>query len=120
METLVDSPLKGAELMKACLAIEPDLTTALDLMMRISTERKFRDTLKMTFCSLEEFDKHIQSLDLKDPMMFRVRILPTLSISSMPPQKQQYSRFRRWQQRLSSLLPCCSPACRSTPPTEQK
>ena len=121
METLVDSPLKGAELMKACLAAEPDLNTALDLMMRISTERKFRDTSKMTFSSLEEFDKHIQSLDLKDPMAFRVKILPTLAIplSSMPPQIQ-HSRFRRWRQRLLSLLPCCSPACRSTPPTEQK
>ena len=119
METLVDSPLKGPELMKACLAIEPDLNTALDLMIQITLERKFQETSKMTFRSLEEFDRHIQSLDLKDPMMFRVRILPTLIFQASSPIRPQYSRSQRWWQRLWSLL-CCSSVCQSTPPTEQR
>lgn len=115
METLVDSPLKGTELMKECLQIEPDLNLALDLMIRISTERKFRETSKMTFRSLEQLDKHIQSLNLKDPVAFRERILPTFAVavlSEFPPD----SRPRRWWQRLL----CCSSVCQSTPPTEQK
>ena len=111
METLVDSPLKGAELMKACLATEPDLNVALDLMIRISTERKFRETCKMTFRSLEELDKHIQSLGLKDPEAFRERVLP-----SFPHSDQDSVPRRRYWLRLL----CCSWVCRSTPPTEQK
>ena len=113
----MNSPLKGPELMKACLAIEPDLNTALDLMIRITTERKFQETSKMTFRSLEEFDKYIQSLGLKDPVAFRVRVLPTLVLtaSSVHP----HSRIQRWRQLLSSLLRCSS-VCRSTPPTEQR
>ena len=117
METLVDSPLKGAELMKACLAIEPDLTTALDLMIRISTERKFRDTVKMTFQTPEQLDKHIQNLDLKDPDAFRERVLTTLVLA--PSAVPSSSRLRRWRQGPRSLL-CCSSVCQSTPPTEQK
>ena len=118
METLVDSPLKGPELMKACSAIEPDLNLALDLMIRITIERKFQETSKMTFRSLEELDKHIQSLSLKDPDAFRARILPNfpfLPLSEVP----QDSRTHRWRQRLTSLL-CCSSVCRSTLPTEQR
>ena len=117
METLVDSPLKGPELMKACFAIEPDLNLALDLMIRITIERKFQETSKMTFRSLEELDKHIQSLDLKDPVAFRARILPFILIEAS--QEQQHSHLLRWRQRLTSLL-CCSSVCRSTPPTEQR
>lgn len=117
METLVDSPLKGAELMKACLAIESDLTTALDLMIRISTERKFRDTIKMTFQTPEQLIKHIQKLDLKDPVAFRERVLTTLVLA--PSAVPSSSRLRRWWQRLRALL-CCSSVCQSTPPTEQK
>ena len=117
METLVSSPLKGAELMKACLVIEPDLNTALDLMIQITLERKFRETSKMTFHSLEHLDKHIQSLGLKDPVAFRERVLSTdLKVSSMPPPLPHHSG---WRKRLAALL-CCSKVCRSTPPTEQK
>lgn len=117
METLVDSPLKGAELMKACLAIESDLNVALDLMIRITIERKFRETCKLTFRSLEELDKHIQSLGLKDPVAFRERVLPTLVI--VPSAVPSSSRLHRYRRQLLSLL-CCSSVCRSTPPTGQK
>lgn len=116
METLVDSPLKGPELMKACLAVEPDLNLALDLMIQITLERKFQETSKMTFRSLYEFDKYIQSLELKDPDAFRERLLPTLVLASPVPSS---SLLQRWRLRLLSLL-CCSSVCQSTPPTEQK
>lgn len=121
METLVDSPLKGPELMKACSAIEPDLNLALDLMIRITIERKFQETSKMTFRSLEELDKHIQTLGLKDPVAFRDRIVPfiLLEASSAEHQEQLHSHLLRWRQRLTSFL-CCSSVCRSTPPTEQR
>ena len=119
METLVTSPLKGPELMKACLRVEPDLNTALDLMIQITLERKFQETSKMTFSSLEELDKHIQSLGLKDPVAFRVRLLPTLVLA--PSAVPSSSRLQRWRQRLWSLLRCSSPSvCQSTPPTEQR
>lgn len=118
METLVDSPLKGPELMKACIAIEPDLTTALDLMIRISTERKFRDTIKMTFQTLEQLIKHIQKLDLKDPVAFSERVLTTLVLAPSAVPSSSH-RLRRWWQGLWPLL-CCSSVCQSTPPTEQK
>jgi hypothetical protein len=113
------SPLKGSELMKACLAIEPDLNLALDMVIRITVERKFRETSKMTFRSLEELDKHIQSLGLKDPVAFRERILP--NFPPLPPHSavSEGYQLKRWQQRLLSLL-CCSSVCRSTPPTGQK
>jgi len=117
METLVDSPLKGSELMKECLRIEPDLNKALDLMIQITIERKFRETCKMKFRSLYEFDKYIKSLGLKDPEAFRERVRPSLILLPQPPSEiPQDSRFRRWRQRLL----CCSSVCRSTPPIEQK
>ena len=118
METLVDSPLKGPELMKACFAIEPDLNLALDLMIRITIERKFQETSKMTFRSLEELDKHVQSLGLKDPVAFRERILPNFPLLPLS-EVHQDSRSERWRQRLWPFL-CCSSVCRSTPPTEQR
>lgn len=117
METLVDSPLKGPELMKACLAVEPDLNLALDLMIRITLERKFQETSKMTFRSLYDFDKYIQSLELKDPDAFRERLLPTLVLAASTVPSR--SLLQRWRLRLLSLL-CCSSVCQSTPPTEQK
>lgn len=123
METLVDSPLRGPDLMKACLAIEPDLNLALDLMIKITLERKFQETSKMTFRSLYEFDKYIQSLDLKDPEAFRERVLPTLRLNQHPSGVPPHSRFQRWwqrQQRLKAWLCCSSSDCQSTPPTEQK
>jgi len=115
METLVDSPLKGPELMKACLAIEPDLNTALDLILRISTERKFRETCKLSFRSLGQLDKHIQKLDLKDPVAFREKVLTT----SRPIVSEDQGYQRDWVQALKELL-CCSSVCQSTLPTEQK
>jgi len=117
METLVDSPLKGPDLMKECLRIEPDLNLALDMMIQITVERKVREISKMKFRSLYEFDKYIQSLNLKDPDAFRERVLPNLCLFSS--EELRDSRFRRWRQLLQSLL-CCSSVCRSTPPTEQK
>jgi hypothetical protein len=122
METLVDSPLRGADLMKACLAIEPDLNLALDLMIQITLERKFQETSKMTFRSLYEFDKYIQSLNLKDPDAFRERVLPTLRLQQ-PSGVHLHSRFQRWWklgQWLKARLCCSSQDCQSTPPTEQK
>lgn len=116
METLVDSPLKGPELMKACLAIEPDLNTALDLILRISTERKFRETCKLTFRSLGQLDKHIQKLDLKDPDAFREKVLT--SAHSIVSEAQGYQRH--WLLQALKELLCCSSVCQSTPPTEQK
>ena len=120
METLVDSPLRGPDLMKACLAIEPDLNLALDLMIKITLERKFQETSKMTFRSLYEFDKYIQSLDLKDPEAFRERVLPTVRVlSSVHSRSRFQSRYQRLQ-RLKAWLCCSSSDCQSTPPTEQK
>lgn len=117
METLVESPLKGSELMNECLRIEPDLDKALDLMIQITVERKFRQTIKMQFRSLYEFDKHIQSLGLKDPDAFRERVLPNLILLPRPPPSEvhQDSRLLR---RLQQRLLCCLPVCRSTLPTE--
>lgn len=119
METLANSPLKGSELMKACLAIEPDLNLALDMMIRITIERKFQETCKLTFRSLEELDKHIQALGLKDPEAFRERVLPNFPPLPLQSVASEVRWLKRYRQQLLALL-CCSWVCRSTPPTEQK
>ena len=103
MEDLVTSELRGADLMSAVFKIQPDLEKALEMVLDILEERKFRFVIQ-NVKSQYHLDTLMKKFDVGDPEKFKARVMSVRPDLSSDDRTCCCRSFQRMKDRLLRYL----------------